>query len=206
MSGAGIMLMSGDGPLGSVCVTDDVSALLEELQFWLGEGPSLDAYHEKRPVLEPDLATPTTPRWLAFTEPAVKAGVRAVFSFPLQVGGRCLGTLNLYCDRSGPLSYERHAASLVMAIVATKMVLVMQADAPPGALADQLEISGDFHDVVHQASGVVAEELGVSIDQGFVRLRAYAFGNERPLAEVVEDVLSRALRFDEPSGEKDPGP
>ena len=61
MSGAGIMLMSGDVPRGSVCTTDDVSALIEQLQYALGEGPCVDAYHQDRPVLEPDLAEPARP-------------------------------------------------------------------------------------------------------------------------------------------------
>src|SRR5687768_16355171 len=43
-SGAGIMLMSGDVPRGSLCTTDAVSALIEALQYELGEGPCVDAY------------------------------------------------------------------------------------------------------------------------------------------------------------------
>ena len=78
MSGAAIMLMSGDVPRGSLCSTNPVSALLEQLQYTLGEGPCLDAYSHDRPVLEPDLANPGRPRWLAFAVPAVEAGVRAV--------------------------------------------------------------------------------------------------------------------------------
>jgi hypothetical protein len=103
VSGAGIMLMSGDVPRGSVCSSDEVSALVEELQYMLGEGPCVDAYRQDRPVLEPDLADPVRARWLAFDPPAVEAGVRAVFGFPLQVGVVRLGALNLYRDRLGPL-------------------------------------------------------------------------------------------------------
>jgi hypothetical protein len=83
MSGAGIMLMSGDVPRGPVCTTNKVSDVIEQLQYGLGEGPCLDAYHQDRPVLEPDLDGPSTPRWPAFAGPAVEAGVRAVFGFPL---------------------------------------------------------------------------------------------------------------------------
>src|SRR3977135_4038530 len=64
MTGAGIMLMAGEVPRGSVCTTNEVSALVEELQFELGEGPCVDAHHQGRPVLEPDLAAPVVPRWL----------------------------------------------------------------------------------------------------------------------------------------------
>ena len=58
MSGAGIMLMSGDVPRGSLCTTGKVSELIEQLQYELGEGPCVDAYQQDRPVLEPDLASP----------------------------------------------------------------------------------------------------------------------------------------------------
>ena len=58
MTGAGIMLMSGDIPGGAVCTTDKVSRLIEDLQFMLGEGPCVDAYNTDRPILEPDLARP----------------------------------------------------------------------------------------------------------------------------------------------------
>src|SRR5438552_17004497 len=95
MSGAGIMLMSGDVPRGSVCTTDDVSALIEDLQYGLGEGPCVDAYNQDRPVLEPDLAHPDEARWLAFSGPALEAGARAVFGFPLRVSAVRLGALNL---------------------------------------------------------------------------------------------------------------
>jgi hypothetical protein len=206
LSGAGIMLMSGDTPRGSVCTTNEVSALIEDLQYALGEGPCVDAYHQDRPVLEPDLAHPRTPRWPAFTGPALEAGVRAVFGFPVRVGAVRLGALNLYWDRPEPLTDDQHADALVVADVAARAVLVLQANAPPGKLAAELEAGADFQYVVHQASGMVAAQLDVSIGQALIRLRAYAFGNDRPLAEVADDVVARKLRFDARSGEKDAGP
>src|SRR5579862_5352196 len=66
VTGSGVMLMSGDVPQGSLCATDAVSHLIEDLQYSLGEGPCVEAYEQDRVVLEPDLADPATPRWLAF--------------------------------------------------------------------------------------------------------------------------------------------
>jgi hypothetical protein len=190
MTGAGIMLMSGDLPRGSVCTTNKVSALIEQLQYALGEGPCVDAYLEDRPMLEPDLAEPVRPRWLAFTEPAVEA-VR-------------LGALNLYRDRPGPLTDDQHADALVMADVAAQAVLVLQARAPPGLLATALEDGADFQYVVHQSSGMVAAQLDISVAEALIRLRAYAFGNGRALATVAQDVVARTLRFNVEDGDKDP--
>ena len=195
MNGAGVMLMSDDVPQGSVCTSNAVSALIEQVQYSLGEGPCIDAYNEDRPVLEPDLAQPARARWLAFTQPVLDSGVRAVFGFPLRVGAVRLGALNLYRDQPGPLSDDQHADALVLADIAAEIILMLQADAPAGLLAAELEAGADFHHVVHQASGMIAAQLDVTVADALVRLRAHAFANDRPLAEVAADVVARRLRF-----------
>lgn len=205
-TGAGIMLMSGDIPRGSVCTTDVVSTLIEQLQYELGEGPCVDAYHQDRPVSEPDLADAATPRWPAFTGPAVDAGARAVFGFPLQVGAVRLGALNLYCDTPGSLSDHQHADAMVMAGIVAQALMLLQAGAPAGTVASELEANANFQYVVHQASGMVAVQLEVTVGQALIRLRGHAFGNDRPLTDVARDVVDRRLRFDAQSGEKDPAP
>src|SRR6266567_7088448 len=101
VSGAGVMLMSGDIPQGSLCATDEVSQLIEDLQYTLGEGPCVDAYQQDQVVAEPDLADPVRRRWPAFTPPVLAAGVRAMFGFPLWAGTVRLGALNLYRNVPG---------------------------------------------------------------------------------------------------------
>lgn len=202
-TGAGIMLMSGDIPRGSVCTTDTVSALIEQLQYDLGEGPCVDAYTQDRPVLEPNLSDPRTRRWPAFSGPALDAGVRAVFGFPLQVGAVRLGALNLYRNGPGPLTDGEHADSLLMADIVAQALLLLQAGAPPGRVATELEAHANFQYVVHQATGMVAAQLDVSVGHALIRLRAHAFGNDRTLTDVARDVVDRKLRFDSRSGEKD---
>ncbi len=158
--GAAIMLMADRSPRGLLCATDEVSAHLEELQFTLGEGPGLDAHAQSTPVVEPDLAEPATPRWIAFTPAAVSIGVRAVFAFPLVVGSVRLGTLNLYRSRPGPLDDDQQADSEVVTGIAARTLLTMQADAPVGVLSPQIETESNLRLVVHQASGMVSVQLG----------------------------------------------
>jgi hypothetical protein len=204
MTGAGIMLMSGDMPRGPVCTTNGVSALIEQLQYDLGEGPCVDAYKQDHAVLEPDLANPDDPRWFAFAPPAVDAGVRAIFGFPLQVGAVRLGALNLYRDVAGALSDDQFADALVMADVAAQALLVLQAEAPPGRIATELEADANFQYVVHQATGMVAAQLDVTVGQALIRLKAYAFGNGCVLTDVAHDVVARRLRLDDANSEHDP--
>ena len=93
-----------------------------------------------------------------------------------------------------------------MADIATRAVLVMQSNAPLGQVATELSLAADFEYVVHQASGMVAAQLDVSVGQALIRLRGYAFGNARPLREVAEDIVARRLRFDGAMGEADNTP
>jgi hypothetical protein len=71
----------------------------------------------------------------------------------------------------------------------------MQARAPRGALAGELEAGSDFRFVVHQASGMVSAQLEVSVGEAMVRLRAYAFATDRLLTDIAEEVVARRLRF-----------
>ncbi len=62
LTGAGIMLMSDDVARGPVCTSDEVSALVEQLRYDLGEGPCLDAgtvFSEKRHARGPGFTDET---------------------------------------------------------------------------------------------------------------------------------------------------
>src|SRR5271169_1389877 len=195
VTGAGVMLMSGEIPRGSLCASDGVSQVIEELQYTLGEGPCVDAYRQDTVVAEPDLADPVIRRWLAFSPPALRAGARAVFGFPLRVGAVRLGALNLYRDCPGPLSGDQLADALVVADVAARWVLDAQAGAPPDTVAEELETGADFHFVVHNAAGMVSVQESISVTEALIRLRAYAFSTDRLLPDVAQDVIARTLRL-----------
>jgi hypothetical protein len=141
-------------------------------------------------------------RWLAFSGPAIDAGVGAIFGFPLRVGAVRLGALNLHCDRPRALTDEQHADALVM----TSCPRPFSRCRPmrrQGSWARRWR-SANFQYVVHQASEIVAVQLDVGVGQALIRLKAHAFGNGRPLTEVAEDVVARRLRFDACGGGSGP--
>ncbi len=195
VSGAGIMVLSGDVPQASLCTTGTVSALIEELQYTMGEGPCIDAHRTGTAVSEPDLGAPLTSRWPAFTPPALDAGVRAVFGFPLRLGAARVGALNLFRDRPGRLSDDQHANALVVADVIARTILTFQAH--DGQWPGPSGFEADIHAVVHQAAGMVSSQLDISVGDALARLRAHAFATGRRLAEVAEDVVERRLHFDD---------
>jgi len=195
VSGAGIMLMTDTGHRGVLCASDSTSGTVEELQFTLGEGPCVDACESGRPVLEPDLAAATFPRWPAFTPPAMRAGVRAIFGFPLQAGSVQLGALDIYNDHPGDLRPDQLAEAVNLASVVTRKVLDLQAEAAPGSLASELATLETLRAPVHQASGMISARFEISVDAALLRLRAHAFAVERPINDVARDVVAGRLNI-----------
>jgi hypothetical protein len=195
LSGAGLSLMV-DGELrGTAGVCEPGIAAVQELQLTLGEGPCVDAWRSMEPVLEADLADPAEARWPAFAHAGVQAGVRAVYAFPLQLGAVGLGVLALYRDRPGPLGDEELALGLVLADVATQTILGLQAGAPPEQLHVLLADEPAHWAEIHQATGMVSAQLGVSLDEAFVRLRSFAFADDRPLRDVAREVVAHRLHL-----------
>ena len=195
VSAAGVMLASPRGTLGLVASSSEAMRLLELFELQSQEGPCLDAHQQGKVVTEPDLADPATRRWPSFTPPAVQAGVRAVFGFPLRVGRAHLGALNLYRDLPGSLTGDQYADALVVADVAARWVLEAQAGASPGTVAEELEAGSEFHFAVHNAAGIVSVQESISVTDALLRLRAFAFSSVRPLADVAQDVIARRLRL-----------
>jgi hypothetical protein len=197
LSGAGVSLMAGGRLQGSAGASDPGILEIQELQLELGEGPCAEAWATRRAVLEPDLAEPTLVRWPVFAQAAGKAGVLAVFAFPMHLGAIRIGVLVFYRDRTGELSAEEFAYGLVFAAVATHMVLGLQADAPPDELHEALANEPPHWAEIHQATGMVSVQLGVSLSDAFVRLRAHAFAHGRTLRFVSREIVRRRLRLDD---------
>ena len=174
---------------------NDVSGDLEDLQLTLGEGPSFDAWRDRRPVVEADLASPASHRWLAFPIAAVALGARAAFAFPLEAHRVAVGTMLLYRDRPGPLSDSQHADASRVAERAAQTLLTMLGDGRDRWGHDMSAHGLDRHLVVHQASGMVAARLDVSAAEALARLRVRAYANDQTLVATAEDVVARRLLF-----------
>jgi hypothetical protein len=199
LSGAGISLMV-DGELrGTAGTTGSETAAVQELELTLGEGPCLDAWATRAPVLEADLVDPAIVRWPAFAGARATAHVGAVFAFPVSLGAIRIGVLVLYREHPGALSTGELGQALVLADVATHVILGLQAGAEPGGLHAALSDELLHWPEVHQATGMVSVQLAVPLDDAFVRLRGYAFSHEQTLRAVARDVVARRLNVAHPA-------
>ena len=206
VSGAWVTASDGINPGQALCATDVISESLAEVQITLGEGPCHDAVISGVPVLAANLADGTGHQWAVFGEAAVRAGAAAVFAFPLRIGAIRVGVLGSYRDKEGPLDTIQLGNALILADIATMLLLDAEGrqtdDSLPGAApASQSPDLTAHHAEIAQATGMLTEQLGVGITEAFVRLRAYAYAQDRRLSDVAHDIVTRRLRLDpDPAG------
>lgn len=193
-AGAALALI-GEKALEPVFATDRRSEGLIELQLTLGEGPSLEAARDG-PLLVADLLQPDARRrWPVFAPAASDRGIVGMVTLPVAVGAARVGTLDLYRERPGRPTATELADGLAYADAILALALDDRGGLPPTlgrvSAGDVVERRAE----VHQAAGMISVQLGVSVVDALARLRAYAFAEDRSLAEVAGDVVARRLRF-----------
>ena len=193
VAGAGLVLMSGTRALGCAGSSDLVAAACEEVEYTLGEGPCVTAHRTKIPAFDADLTDDRISQWPEFRRGARALGAGAAFGFPLLVNRICIGALNLYHDRPGALTDGQVSDALVVAAIASRTLLSWQAEAAPGTVAWQLEQTPGHSVEIHQATGRISVQAGVSLDDALVLLRAYAFSHEQPVSVVATEVATGRL-------------
>jgi hypothetical protein len=196
IDGAAISLSTASASRETLYASDETADLLDELQFTLGEGACMEAAVTGRPVLVPDMSDTTdTGRWPFFATAAVeRAGVGAIFALPLQWGTIKLGVLDLYRRSPGSLSAAQLREAMSVGDAAALMLLVLRTDPGDG---HGWAPSWGRRAEVHQATGMIVAQLGLSASDAFARLRAYAFAEQRLIGDVARDVVNRRLRFTE---------
>ena len=176
--------------------TGALGECLAELQVTVGEGPSTEVRRRGAPILVGDLDTTTSQRrWPMFAPLAVEAGAHALFTLPLAVGVIRVGALSLHRVAAGQLAPAALADALIFAELALGLLLDEQAGLPVGA-TETGEAPTLLTPQVHQATGMIAAQLDVPLAHAFARLRARAFADCRPLAELATAVVARRVRFD----------
>ena len=183
---------SADGGGALVYSSDELGARLDDLAVTVGSAPCFDAFELGRPVLVPDL-TADGGRWPGFTADAITAGAAALFSFPLQVGGVRLGVLEMHRRSAGSLTPAQLTDALLLADAATDTIFAdVHGTPPPLTLPGLVDIQAE----VHQATGMVAVDMRVSLAEALLRIRGHAFAHHKTLTEVAKEIIERRLRLD----------
>lgn len=168
VSGTALMLQSSAGVVDLPGGSDGTAGVADELQLLFNEGPAVDIRHRRTPVLCPDLAADT--RRPLFAPAAVVAGFRAAFAVPVLVDDVHLGVFSLYRDTPGDLTDPHLTAALAHTEAATLALQYLQANADDGVLHSFTPDDDQMH--IPVASGMIAAQAGVTIDDALQLLRA----------------------------------
>ncbi|MCE0487236.1 GAF and ANTAR domain-containing protein [Ornithinimicrobium sediminis] len=190
--GAGLTVLVDNAPPLVVATSGRDAEELEELQLVLGEGPCVDAVTARRPVFETDLGVRGFVRWPAYAPAARALDVGAVFAFPLQVGGACAGVLDVHRTRPGSLSTGEVLEALTFADLALSILLDDQQDATERRPWEDLDGSMTPAEL-YQAQGMVMVQLGISLGEAMVRIRAHAYAQDQRLGDVARAITGGTL-------------
>jgi GAF domain-containing protein len=189
---AGLMLVAPGGDLRVMASSSDTMRVLELFEIQSQEGPCLDCYRTGQPVLNQHLAT-ADDRWPRFAAEALAAGFHTVHALPMRLRGTVLGALNLFHIHPGDMRQADIDAAQAMADVATIAILQHRAAHEAQRLNDQLNHALNSRVVIEQAKGMLAERLGIDLEQAFATLRNHARNHNVQLVDVAHSILDGTL-------------
>jgi hypothetical protein len=180
----------------TVAYSGDLAARGDERQYELDDGPCLQALRTGELVSVTDMAEES--RWGLYPERALDAGVRSSLSFPLPLGERGRGALNLYASRAHAFADADADAGRSWAGQAGGALLVAWRMADREKAVDDLAQGMVTRQVIGQAVGLLMAQRRFTADEAFDLLRSASQRNNEKLRDVAarmvagheDDVLS----------------
>lgn len=176
-----ITVVDDTGDISTLAQAGDLVTDLDQLQYGLGEGPSIDSLRNAYPVVAAHIQRDD--RWRRYVPAASDLGLRSQVATPLRWrDDKPLGALNMYSTTHAQVGFS---APVVAEVMAAQIV---------NALAGLREIE-HLHralvnrTVIGQAIGLVMAWLQVDADHAFDYLRRVSMQRNRKLAEIAEVVV-----------------
>lgn len=182
--GSAVSTCDNAGVLHPEAADDDRTLEIEQLQQVAGEGPGQAARTDRQSVLVDDLDHETE-RWPGYVD-AVH-GIRglqigAIWSEPVLIEDASVGSLTLYFD-SGAVPDPVARPEIVALAGLAAATLTIDAD-----LAGEFGMAQRALNLVDVASGVLAVQAGVGVDEALALLRGRAFSTGRRISDIAADV------------------
>ena len=187
VTGAGLMLVDGDGQLRHAVAGDGPGTRLEQAQEELGSGPCPSAFRRDELVSTADLRTDG--RWPEVSARLAGVPVRAVLAVPTAIGGGPVGSLDVYRDRPGEWSADDAAALGAYGQLLNRLLTSAVAQDRSDELARQLQYALDYRVVIERAVGYLMHREGLDDAAAFARLRSAARSNRRKVIDLARTVL-----------------
>lgn len=184
----GLMLADHRNRLTFMAASDESARLMEIHQLQHDDGPCLDAYRTARPVTNVNLAA-AADQWPAFAPRAAAAGFASVHAFPLRLRREVIGAMSVFGSAT---ELDDADARIVQSLADVAVIGMLQERAirRGEVLTEQLQGALNSRVVIEQAKGIIAQSRGVSPDEAFHLIRAYARNNHRRLSDIATTVVT----------------
>ncbi|PKQ25878.1 MAG: hypothetical protein CVT64_07505 [Actinobacteria bacterium HGW-Actinobacteria-4] len=195
VAGASVSVVSHSGRQSAIYSSDPTAARLEALQFELGEGPQWDAMSARAPVMVSDLAASDESRWPMFLDGARGLKIGSLFAFPMLMGAALVGVVGLYSNTARKVDREFVERGLFAAGRAAMPAVNRALNSAANHDSHESAMAPALRREVHQATGVIINQLELSATAAFSRLQGYAFVTGRPIEAIAHDVVAGRLAF-----------
>lgn len=185
----GLMLADQQGQLRYMAASNETGKMLELFQLQNAEGPCLDCFSTRDPVINADLAA-ASDRWPKFAPAAIAAGFQSVHAFPMRLRDSVIGALNLFGHADVAFKEEEVRVVQALADVATIGLLQERSIARSDSLTEQLQGALNSRIVIEQAKGALARQEGTTPAAAFELMRSEARQTRRRLVDVATDVIA----------------
>ncbi|GGV45464.1 hypothetical protein GCM10010277_36380 [Streptomyces longisporoflavus] len=181
---AALTLLGDDLSQLAVAASDQPSRGAQDLEYVLTAGPGRDAARHRRAVYASGATLER--RWPGYGSGLAALGLRAVAALPLNASSDCIGVLTVF-DPAAALARSGRFREVAAALADGVLI---GPDADPGLYGGT-----DLRAVVHQASGVLSEQSGSSVDDALALIKARSFALGVPLETVARRVISGDLKL-----------
>lgn len=167
--------------------SDEIAALVDELEWKTGEGPCVDAIISDRYELDPDISQGSV--WPELARHVVEqTPVRGMVGYRITMDGtRKVGALNLYSDTPGALTQESASMGAIVAAFASVALTAAAQHQSAGSLREALDSNRE----IGKAIGILMATHQLSDDDAFALLRQTSNELNVRLATVAQQLLSR---------------
>jgi transcriptional regulator with GAF, ATPase, and Fis domain len=172
----------------TVTYSGELAVRGDERQYELDDGPCLQALRSGEVVVVDDLADES--RWGLYPERALEAGVHSSLSFPLSLGERGRGALNLYASRPHAFADADDEAGRAWAGQASGALLVAWQMADRGKAVDDLAQGLQTRQVIGQAVGLLMAQRRCTADEAFELLKGASQRNNEKLRDVAARMVA----------------
>lgn len=190
---AALLLTDGEGELRVMATSNEDAHLVELLELENEGGPGMMAFRTGRPVSSGPLGDPDAQEsWPEFAQAAQAAGFQGVVAVPMRLRDQVLGALSLFLTQA-ELSDEDLTVAKALADLATIAIIQDRSTTDDRTLISQLQTALDTRVVIEQAKGIIVQDAGLTMEEGFSRIRSYARANNERLRTVAAMIVSGDL-------------